>query len=43
MSVIAIPLFSRYKLRDKYVAVMSKFNNGEISREEAEKVLEGKI
>jgi sugar (glycoside-pentoside-hexuronide) transporter len=43
MSVIAIPLFSRYKLRDKYVAVMAKFNNGEISREEAEKVLEGKI
>jgi sugar (glycoside-pentoside-hexuronide) transporter len=39
----AIPLLSRYKLRDKYVAIMSKYNNGEITKEEAENGLEGKF
>jgi sugar (glycoside-pentoside-hexuronide) transporter len=42
-TLAAIPLLSRYKLRDKYVAIMSKYNNGEISKEEAEKGLEGKF
>lgn len=41
--LISIPIFTRYKLRDKYVAVMARFNNGEISREEADSFLEGKI
>jgi Na+/melibiose symporter-like transporter len=38
-SLIALPLLSRYKLTDKKVSIMIKANNGEISREEAEKVL----
>jgi Na+/melibiose symporter-like transporter len=39
----ALPLLSRYKLRDPYVAVITRCNNGEISREEAESLLAGKI
>jgi hypothetical protein len=42
-AIIALPVFSRYKLRDKYVAVMARFNGGEISREEADAALAGKI
>jgi Na+/melibiose symporter-like transporter len=43
MSCIAIPVLSRYKLRDKKVMIMSQYNNGEITREEAEKRLGGEI
>jgi Na+/melibiose symporter-like transporter len=38
-SLIALPLLSRYKLTDKKVSIMIKANNGDISREEAEKLL----
>jgi sugar (glycoside-pentoside-hexuronide) transporter len=41
--LLAIPVYAQYKLRDKYVAVMVQCNNGETNREEAEKLLEGKI
>jgi probable glucitol transport protein GutA len=40
---LALPLLSRYKLRDKYVVAMTRCNNGEISREEAESILGGNI
>jgi Na+/melibiose symporter-like transporter len=40
---LALPLLSRYKLRDASVAIMTRYNNGEISREEAESLLAGKI
>jgi sugar (glycoside-pentoside-hexuronide) transporter len=43
MSLLAIPVYAQYKLRDKYAVVMAQYNNGEISRAEAEKALEGKI
>jgi hypothetical protein len=39
---LALPVLSRYKLRDKHVAVMIRCNNGEISRGEAESLLGGK-
>jgi Na+/melibiose symporter-like transporter len=42
-TAIALPLFSRYKLRDATVAIMVQANNGEMSKEEADKLLEGKI
>jgi probable glucitol transport protein GutA len=40
---LALPLMSRYKLRDKYVDAMTRCNNGEISREDAEAILAGNI
>ncbi|GHV15935.1 sodium:galactoside symporter [Spirochaetia bacterium] len=41
---IAIPiLLLTYKLRDKYVKVMSSCNNGEITREESNKLLDKKF
>jgi sugar (glycoside-pentoside-hexuronide) transporter len=40
---LALPILSRYKLRDASVAVMTRCNNGEISRAEAEALLAGKI
>jgi probable glucitol transport protein GutA len=36
-SLVALPLLSRYKLRDKTVVVMSEYNTGKISKDEAEK------
>jgi Na+/melibiose symporter-like transporter len=42
-AIIALPVFSRYKLRDKYVVIMAEFNSGEICREEAGAALAGKI
>lgn len=41
-ALLCLPLLWRYKLRDKDVQVMAKCNAGEISREEAEKLLGGK-
>lgn len=41
--ILSLLLLSQYKLRDKYVKVMLKANTGEISREEADKLLEGKF
>jgi sugar (glycoside-pentoside-hexuronide) transporter len=40
---LALPVLSRYKLREKYVVAMTRCNNGEISREEAESILAGNI
>lgn len=42
-ALIAMPIFSRYKLRDKTVQIMAAANSGEISREEAEAQLAGKF
>jgi probable glucitol transport protein GutA len=42
-SLLAIPLLYRYRLRDKYVQALIKCNDGEVSREETEKELEGRI
>ena len=42
-ALLALAVLSQYKLRDKYVAVMLKANAGEISREEADAQLAGKI
>jgi sugar (glycoside-pentoside-hexuronide) transporter len=42
-SLLAIPLLLQYKLRDKYVQIMAKANSGEITREEADKLLEGRF
>lgn len=43
-SILGIPiLLSAYKLRDKDVKLMSMCNNGEISKEECEKMLSGRL
>jgi len=42
-SLLAVPFLMKYRLRDKYVQVMAKANSGEMSREEADRLLEGKI
>ena len=42
-AIIAVLILTRYKLRDKHVKVLLKANGGEISREEAEAQLNGKI
>jgi Na+/melibiose symporter-like transporter len=38
-SLIALPLLARYKLRDKDVQIMARYNSGAISREEADALL----
>jgi hypothetical protein len=40
--VIAVVPLLLYKLRDKDIQVMTRYNRGEISKEEAEKSLSGK-
>ena len=40
--VIAMPIFLKYKLNDKDVAIMAKCNSGVITREEAEAALSRK-
>lgn len=42
-ALISLPIFARYKLRDKTVQIMADANSGRISREEAEEKLAGKI
>lgn len=42
-AILSIPFFAKYKLRDKTVQIMAAANSGEMPREEAEKLLEGKI
>jgi Na+/melibiose symporter-like transporter len=42
-AVFAVPFLFQYKLRDKLVQTMAAANSGEISREEAELALAGKI
>lgn len=39
--VFSIPIFAKYKLRDKTVKIMAACNSGDITREEAEKQLKG--
>ena len=41
-ALLCIPVFRRYKLRDKIVQVMAAANSGDITREEAEKQIAGK-
>jgi Na+/melibiose symporter-like transporter len=38
-ALISLPIFSKYKLRDKTVQIMAAANSGDITREEAEKQL----
>lgn len=40
---LSIPLFLSYKLRDKYVAIMARCNKGEITREEADRLIGVKL
>ena len=40
--VLAMPIFLKYKLNDKDVAIMAKCNSGVITREEAEATLSRK-
>jgi Na+/melibiose symporter-like transporter len=40
--LLALPLLSRYKLRDKDMQVMARYNSGAISREEADLLLGGR-
>jgi Na+/melibiose symporter-like transporter len=40
--LLALPLLRRYKLRDKDVQVMARYNSGAISREEADALLGGR-
>lgn len=42
-ALISLPIFARYKLRDKTVQIMAAANSGEISREEANERLAGRI
>ncbi|MDR2888284.1 MAG: glycoside-pentoside-hexuronide (GPH):cation symporter [Lachnospiraceae bacterium] len=37
--ILSLPIFARYKLRDKNVQIMAAANSGEITREEAQKML----
>jgi len=42
-ALISIPIFAKYKLRDKYVQVMAAANSGEITHEEAKQLLSGQF
>lgn len=42
-ALISLPIFARYKLRDRTVQIMADANSGVITHEEAEKQLAGKI
>lgn len=42
-AILSIPFFARYKLRDKTVQIMAAANSGDITREEAERQLKGKL
>jgi Na+/melibiose symporter-like transporter len=41
--LISLPIFAKYKLRDKTVQIMAAANSGEITREQAEAQLAGKL
>ena len=41
--LLSLPIFTRYKLRDDLVQIMAAANSGELSREEAEAQLAGKL
>jgi probable glucitol transport protein GutA len=42
-ALASLPIFSKYKLRDKTVQIMAAANSGDITREEAEKQLTDRI
>jgi len=42
-ALLSIPVFAKYKLRDKTVQIMANANSGDMSREEAAKLLSGKL
>jgi Na+/melibiose symporter-like transporter len=42
-ALIALPILAKYKLRDKYVEIITQCNTGKITKEEAEKALKNKI
>ena len=41
--LLSLPIFAKYKLRDKTVQIMAAANSGEITKEEAKRLLEGKL
>jgi probable glucitol transport protein GutA len=41
--LVSLPIFAKYKLRDKAVQIMAAANSGEITKEEAKRLLEGKL
>jgi sugar (glycoside-pentoside-hexuronide) transporter len=41
-NILTLPLLWQYKLRDRDVAVMARYNSGEITRDEAESLLDGR-
>ncbi|MDL2250009.1 glycoside-pentoside-hexuronide (GPH):cation symporter [Lachnospiraceae bacterium OttesenSCG-928-J05] len=42
-ALISLPIFAKYKLRDKMVQIMAAANSGDITREEAQEQLAGKL
>lgn len=42
-AVVSLPIFAKYKLRDKTVQIMAAANSGEISRDEAQAQLAGRL
>ena len=42
-ALISLPIFAKYKLRDKYVQIMAAANSGDITHDEAKQLLEGKL
>jgi probable glucitol transport protein GutA len=41
--LVSLPIFAKYKLRDKAVQIMAAANSGEITKEEAKRLLDGKL
>ncbi|MDR1272072.1 MAG: glycoside-pentoside-hexuronide (GPH):cation symporter [Clostridiales Family XIII bacterium] len=41
-ALVSLPIFAKYKLRDKNVQIMAAANSGDITREEAEELLKGR-
>ncbi len=42
-ALLSLPIFARYKLRDKTVQILAAANSGDITHEEAERQLDGQI
>jgi Na+/melibiose symporter-like transporter len=42
-ALASLPIFARYKLRDKTVQIMAAVNSGDLSREEGERRLAGSV
>jgi Na+/melibiose symporter-like transporter len=42
-AALSLPIFAKYKLRDKTVQIMASANSGDMTREEANALIEGRI